>query len=218
MRYIKQFALCISLAFLLCGCVNYIDGTNIKISAEDQCASDLVTTIYPDDVISQISETRFETIHALHESYPVEYVRYLDNWNTELGEHIRKNVSAEEQDMFDKTFRTYEITYIGESSLVKLCYSTDGSFLQWKGPFAISQSSEDFKHINVGDTYDDVYAVDPNGSYPVVGLPSAALPYSFHYTTDRFYIEIKYDYIVENPGEPDQCLVYVITDIKKTAY
>ncbi len=169
MNKIKRIIILLTLSLMLCACeekqvAKEEVNLEVQISPSDQTIMELSTKIYTETELEEIA--RFTgNIEDLGKAYPIECIRGGD---------------------------TYQISYLGEKQVAMLLYDNEGKHLMGR-TYSIVKKRSDFSEITVGDTLEDVQAVDPNGFYMFFYTGINWPRISEHCTEDGYMIQIEYD-------------------------
>ena len=168
MRLTKNFTLIfiMSLLFLLCSCAKGGSDLKIEISPSDKSLIDLVSKIYDEPQLLEISKFN-GSIDELNAQYPIECLR-------------------EDNGM-------YRVSYLGNGSIVIFLFDGSGNRLS-VSTYSIQLLKSAFDELAKGQPLDEVREIDPNGEYLFLYTGRNDTPkVSSHYTKDGYLITIEYD-------------------------
>lgn len=170
MNKMKRIILLLTLSLLFCACsektkvIKEEANLQVQISPSDQSLMELSTKTYTNAELEEIAGFK-GNIEDLDKAYPIECVREGEN---------------------------YQVSYLGEKRVAILLYEKEGEHLLGR-TYSTFKSRSDFLKIEVGDTLEDVQAVDPNGFYSFLYTGINWPRLSEHCTEDGYMIQIQYD-------------------------
>lgn len=163
---IKYISVIIVLLLLLNACNNKIDSFNILSSSEDINMMEMIDKIYTDDQLNDI--VNFSgTLDELNAQYAIECIREIED--------------------------SYRIAYLGKSKIGIITFNSEGVKVFGR-VYCMSPAKEAFDDIAVGQSLDDVRAIDPDGEYIFLYTGRNDTPkVSTHFTDDGYMIKITYN-------------------------
>ena len=127
--------------------------------------TEIIGHIYSEDELTEIWMFK-GSLSELNQKYPVECLRETDTMKT--------------------------VVYLSDHSIVFMDFKPNGD--PWgAGKYGREHSSAEFMSLRIGDTLEEVWEFDPDGSYPFLYSGAKLPPFSKHYTTDGYTVEITYD-------------------------
>lgn len=168
MRLTKYYSLIsiIVMLFAMCSCAKGGSELNIEISPPHKSLVDLASKIYDETELLEL--TQFNgSLNELNIKYPIECFR-------------------EDNGM-------YRVSYLGDGSIVILLFDDSGNKV-FGGTYSTQLSKSNFDGLVIGQSLDEVRAIDPNGEYLFLYTGRNDTPkVSSHYTKDGYLITIEYD-------------------------
>jgi hypothetical protein len=144
------------------------ENMTIKVSPDNLTVFELVTTEYDDEQLLKMSEFRGSIIE-LNNNYPIECLR-----------HIEKGT-------------LYRASYVGDSKVLTFWFNDDGEIQMIKTSL-LSPPKAQFDELAIGQSFDDVYQLDPTAEYDFLNTGRTDSPkISSHYSSDGWLIHISYD-------------------------
>lgn len=144
------------------------ENMTIKVSPENLTVFELVTTKYDDEQLLKMSEFR-GSINELNSVYPIECMRHIEKGSL------------------------YRVSYVGDSKVLTIWFNDDGE-LQMIKTSLLSPSKAQFDELTIGQSFDDVYQIDPAAEYVFLNTGRTDFPKaSSHYSSDGWLIHISYD-------------------------
>ena len=167
MRYsntLKIIFVALSLC-ILSSCTKGGSSYTLEISPSDKSIIDLSSKTYDTSQLLQIIEFT-GSIHELNAQYPIECLREINGF--------------------------YRVSYLGDGRVAVLMFDPSGNNLSGS-VYSTQQPKKSFDELSVGQSLEDVRAVDPDGEYSFLFTGRNDIPkVSTHYTTDGYMITIEY--------------------------
>lgn len=177
-KFFKAVSICLVVVVLLSSCAEeQIPGTTIAVSPENENVHQLVSRVYTDDELEELSNKRFQSVESLNNSYPIECVR-ASNWHNTSGQLVQN----------------YSVIYCSANKYVFVGIHYLDSELDGKltpsGPFDARYDLAWFEEkLVIGMPLEVVETeVDPYGYYPIHNVSDC----SIHKTSDGYSIVITY--------------------------
>ena len=144
------------------------ENMTFKVSPENLTVFELVTTEYDDEQLHKISGFRGSIIE-LNDEYPIECLRHIEKGSL------------------------YRASYVGDSKVLTIWFNDNGE-LQMIRTSLLSPSKAQFDELTIGQSFDDVYQLDPTAEYDFLNTGRTDSPKaSSHYSSDGWLIHISYD-------------------------